>query len=253
MNKFKHIIYTAFNWGWLDSKRTDVNGNPVNTFDWLDRRVELFEKYCLPSITNQTNSDFTWYVLFDKKTPDMYYEKYKDIKNIHISIGDGLDSYIQKEMQANPHLYLLTSRLDNDDGLSTGYVEKLHRVANRFINRDEEKIFINFPNGFAIGTQAFKMWYRSNPFSALLEKVGNPGTLDSILAYQTNKLPGFSGHGSYEKFWKTHQAITDNPMWFHTLHTTNLANSEHKLFSLMRREFIPKYKNVPGFKYLLDY
>ena len=33
---------------------------------------------------------------------------------------------------------------------------------------------------------------------ALLEKVGNPGTLDSIFAYQTRKLSGYGGHGSHK-------------------------------------------------------
>jgi hypothetical protein len=250
MKKLKHIITTSFNWGWLDSTRNDINGKPVNTFAWLDRRVELFEKYCLPSIENQTNRDFTWHVIFDEKTPENYYKKYEDVPNIYISF-EALEHYIERIMKDDPHLYLLTSRLDNDDGLSTDYVNELHKVANRFIDKDEDKMFINFPVGFAIGSQVFKMWYRSNPFSALLEKVGNPGTLDSILAYQTSKSPGFRGHGSYEKLWKTHQAITENPMWFHTLHESNLANKEQQLFSLVRREYIADYKNLPGFKYLI--
>lgn len=42
---------------------------------WLEHRFELFERFCLPSIQNQTIKSFHWIVLFDSSTPD----RFKDI------------------------------------------------------------------------------------------------------------------------------------------------------------------------------
>jgi hypothetical protein len=266
MKKLKHIIYTQFNWGWLDSNRKDVSGIPVNTFEWLDRRVQLFEAYCLPSIENQSNKNFIWHIVFDERTPEEYYEKYEGRANIIITLSDGLNNLVNTALSEDPCEYILTSRVDNDDALSTNYVDTVQKVAKRHMEEGEEKIFINFPNGFYISPatdssmhdnsskiMARELFYNSNPFSSLLEKVvSNPKDLDTILAYYSAQLKGWSGHESYQHFWKTHNKITDDFMWMHTLHNTNLINSQNQ-FRGFSRAFLPDYKNSPGFKHLFDY
>ena len=69
---FQHFILTRFNLLlWNRSK----DGQKVRTTKWLEYRFSLFEKYCLPSIMNQTCKNFEWIVLFDSKTPDSFKER----------------------------------------------------------------------------------------------------------------------------------------------------------------------------------
>ena len=40
----------------------------------------LFERYCLPSISNQTCKEFESIVLFDSKTPDKFKERIRELQ-----------------------------------------------------------------------------------------------------------------------------------------------------------------------------
>ena len=63
--KLQHFILTRFN---ILLWRQDKKGSKVRTTKWLEHRFSLFEKYCLPSIKNQTYQKFEWIVLFDSMT-----------------------------------------------------------------------------------------------------------------------------------------------------------------------------------------
>ena len=68
----QHFLLTRFN---ILLWRQDKEGKKVRTTKWLEHRFTLFEKYCLPSIKNQTCQDFEWIVLFDSMTPDSFKER----------------------------------------------------------------------------------------------------------------------------------------------------------------------------------
>lgn len=94
---YKHFIFTRFNEGWLDNDRLTQSGKPVNTDVWLKERCKLFEKFCLPSMMYQSNQNFTWLILFDKRTPEDILLKYDKIENITI-IHEKHPEWIQKKM-----------------------------------------------------------------------------------------------------------------------------------------------------------
>ncbi len=71
---FRHFIITRFNIR-VGKLGTDKNGNLTRTDVWLKNRIDLFEKYCLPSVVGQTNKNFTWMVLFDKISIQNYMYK----------------------------------------------------------------------------------------------------------------------------------------------------------------------------------
>ena len=71
-----HFIITRFN---LRIWQQDKNNIPTHTSEWLEHRFELFEKYCLPSVENQTNKNFIWLCMFDKETPAPYKERIRNI------------------------------------------------------------------------------------------------------------------------------------------------------------------------------
>lgn len=71
---FEHYIITRFN---LPIFQPKVEGKILTSCseDYLQYRFDLFERYCMPSIINQTCQNFKWLVLFDNKTPDVFKNK----------------------------------------------------------------------------------------------------------------------------------------------------------------------------------
>jgi Protein of unknown function (DUF3118). len=81
MSKFKHFLITRFNVPLF--KKTNV----VISEEYLDKRFYLFEKYCFPSVKEQTDKNFTWLVFFDSRTPQKY-------KNHCISLKEECKQFI---------------------------------------------------------------------------------------------------------------------------------------------------------------
>ena len=77
-NDLQHFILTRFN---LLLWNRDKEGKKVRTIKWLEHRFSLFEKYCLPSIANQTSKNFKWIVLFDSSTPEKYKDRIVDLQS----------------------------------------------------------------------------------------------------------------------------------------------------------------------------
>ena len=63
----QHFVITRFNLRTAYSG-TDRHGKPVLGPSWMHERIELFERYCLPSMVHQVNQNFTWLVLLDEAT-----------------------------------------------------------------------------------------------------------------------------------------------------------------------------------------
>ena len=68
---FQHFLITRFNLR-LSEWQTTKRGESVLSEAWLNNRFELFKTYCLPSVKQQTNQNFTWLVCFDSETPTFY-------------------------------------------------------------------------------------------------------------------------------------------------------------------------------------
>ncbi len=72
---YRHIILTRFN----------LQYDPDSTLHiqpaWLDNRLALFERYCLPSVIQQTCKDFTWLILADRQTPDTQRQRLLSYEN----------------------------------------------------------------------------------------------------------------------------------------------------------------------------
>lgn len=125
-----HVLLTRFN---LPSKGPE---SFIRARDgWLSNRVSLFERYCLPSVKSQTSSNFHWIVYFDPESPAWLHEKIRNWSS------DGLITAIFREVVENDelisdiravtgarHEQLLSTNLDNDDGLAVDFVERLQRA-----------------------------------------------------------------------------------------------------------------------------
>lgn len=170
-NKVCHIIFTRFNVrsGGKEKSLRDREG-------WLKERYELFDIYCFPSIAAQSEKGFTWIVFFDDQTPENFIklnEAYqKELPNFHPvyvsewnteTVRGKLLEIIPKETE-----WLLTTRLDNDDGLHKDFVKTL--LTAEFT----DKTYFNFPDGLTYSEgNGYKHRDESNAFLSYVEPVAD--------------------------------------------------------------------------------
>ena len=234
---FKHFLITRFN---VPLKISDIDNENARGIskEYLQKRFDIFENYCLPTVKNQTNKNFSWLVLLSNKTPDLYkvkmsnYQKecpelypcyidlhdfdsskkpypnfliqkveseyeimrksfpdyvpdeYEEIQRFCLPLF--MDSII-KELTPSATEYVLTSRLDNDDGINCHFIED---IQSRF-KRVEDECVLNYLYGYQYepSSDILKKWYyTNNHFITSIQKYGGGGTM----------IPYF--HGSTEEF-----------------------------------------------------
>ena len=118
----KHFIFTRFN-----LTHPTIGRCVYNNTEWMNHRCQLFEKYTLPGIRQQTCKDFTVLLAFDEKTPEKYINKYKNEPNIKI-IYEYPPDWLKKQGLKGD---VLTSRLDNDDYYMPEFVELVQKECTR--------------------------------------------------------------------------------------------------------------------------
>lgn len=251
MNKlFKQYILTRFNL--VDSAGYDVSYDYVNSDQYLSERFRLFELYCLPSVSNQSNSDFTWFVFFNDRLPEKWKQKFAAYKQIcpnfeprYMSAkqtekwGSALNEFIVNELDSTgcDYEFILTSRIDNDDAFHLSYVDSVQKY---FLTHREEAI-INYTNGlqYILQYNALKNTKVTNGhFSTLIEK--NSPTLKTVLS--------FSHH--YPVSPKFVYLKGKDPMWLEIIHQTNVCNAPFfQLRYLMEDLFFMgfKYRDLSAF------
>ena len=216
--KYRHFIITRFNVNIYD---IDFPKRLEDT--WLAQRFELFQKYCFPTVRAQTDQDFTWLVLFDEQTPARYrtminvYARYANFTPVWCGGFRTIMPQVVRTMRelAPDADWLLTTRLDNDDGLSVGFVRCLHGVVDSLAEdnlKPTDTLYINFPNGLQYNNGDFYDFKDlTNAFVSLLERCDDPHTV----------------------FWVDHPSIHDvapviqaetNPLWLQVVHDMNVYN-----------------------------
>lgn len=223
MKHFKHIVITRFN---LPNRwNKDKFGNVVLNKTWLEDRYKLFEKYCLPSIKNQTNQNFEWWVYFDENISSFYKNKNEEIfLNYKKFVPKYEVSYDDFEMNMPKELYemakyenidfLITTRLDNDDMLAKDTISLI---------QDKTKFnalsLLEIPFGYTLELSKKKSRLRKvksykNPFISLVEKVDLENQVKGVFHYQHNQ-------------WKDiySQIISNKEQWIQIIHNKNVSNS----------------------------
>jgi len=163
----------------------DKSGNEVLTADWLEHRLSLFMNYCLPSVINQSTSNFLWLIYFDESTPESIRIRNSLLENKHKGIikiiyADGYDSFLRDyssdilSMCPEGLSHVITTRLDNDDIVHTDFVK---RVQDQFTGQDFTavnftKIMMLSPNN---NRKLFIDYIFSNHFISLIERITPEG------------------------------------------------------------------------------
>lgn len=214
---FSHYLITRFNLrreGWKTSK----DGSLVLTEEWLSNRFRLFEEFCLSSVQNQTNQNFTWLVFFDTTTPPEYQQKtaeyalrFPNFKPLFINGMPEFLTSIQNEIRKNTLPYTITTRMDNDDCISKNFINEIQQ------NFDQQNfLIVDFPDGYTLQINpAVKIGKRKqlyNPFISLIEKNDNP---KSIWSRET--------HSSWKRE-KNVKRISNKRIWMSVIHFENKKN-----------------------------
>lgn len=124
MRPLHHFILTNFNVR-MPGVTADQSGSPVLTRSWLDDRIVLFETFCLPSMAGQSCQNFEWLVHFGVDTPADVRERIGLWqKSVHLTpVWDevAVRTTIAERVRSSAAV-IVTTRLDNDDGLHKEYV-----------------------------------------------------------------------------------------------------------------------------------
>jgi hypothetical protein len=221
---YKHFIITRFNLKFGGHFNKDKSGLPTQTKTWLDERFHLFEKYCFPSIQNQTCLNFTWFVLFDIETPDEYKNKlvelekvFSNFKPLFLKSGDFacvsrvLNEEVEKRIDSST-THIITSRIDNDDTFNIRIIEEIQK---RFFEQDDE--FLNFEYGLQYDVSKkilVEFNYKKNHFLSRIEKLRYP--IHTVLS---------EDHTQVDNIARVSNILIDEPMWIEVVHQSNVSNA----------------------------
>ncbi|MBN2715713.1 MAG: hypothetical protein JXX14_07640 [Deltaproteobacteria bacterium] len=237
MRNYKHIVFTRFNV--RITKDMNIPSRGLND-DWLTRRIEFFEQFCLPSLHGQSNQNFLWFVLLDTQSPDWLkqkmreYSEWENFKPIYLngshSEADGCTEELKIEIRKeipDSCKYLITSRVDNDDALATGYIQL---VQNQF-KEQQSAIAFTSPFGYQyIGRRLYVDFSRDNHFVSMIEPY-HPGSFKTVIARAHNYLYTVC---ELQYIWTI-------PMWVEHVHDHNLANQDNFGFPVSSADFCRRF------------
>lgn len=216
MSKNEHFLITRFN----VLPEFDIINEGSWDREWLTHRFNLFEKFCYPSVFNQSNQNFKWIVFFHSKTPEEFkhkineYAKWENFIPVYLDDRYTIEKNklaILENLSSQPK-YLITSRLDSDDAISRNYIEI---IQNDFAEQEFE--FLNFSYGYVLnGNKLYIFKYLQNPFVSLVERVNTLSTngFKSVLCADHTEL---YSHGKVKQ-------IKTETGWMQIIHGKNNNN-----------------------------
>jgi len=213
---YEHFLCTRFNISLYGKSQKVVGGNPIVPEEWMQSRMVLWERYCVPSVYNQSNQNFTWLVVFDPKTPKSYIERATAILHPkhEVLFGTNFRSAIKERIGKPKEDRLITSRLDCDDALHGDYIKRVQD----FMETKGKTGILSLPVGWVWDIRKHKLYhcrYPRNPFLTLIEKPQNK--VHTVLAHRHTKI---------SDMFRVHR-LEGGHNWLQIVHGENLANYCH--------------------------
>ncbi len=169
-----HVLLTRFN---LPSRGHE---SLVRARDnWLRDRVALFERHCLPSVLGQTRRDFSWLVYLDPASPDWLLEWVRGHERRGSFTPLFREEVPRTDLLADVRAVagdrpgdLLTTNLDNDDGLARDFVA---RVQDAAVPVGRAAVYVG--DGLIVrGQRLYRRFDRHNAFCSVRETWQEPVT-----------------------------------------------------------------------------
>jgi hypothetical protein len=166
-------------------------------------------------LSRRTSQDFIWFIYFNEATPPAFVERARRVcagrANIRLMLCDAYDNaLVERDLRAElipqPE-WLLTTRLDNDDGLRCDFMKRVHD--NLQFSRAEA---LNLPDGIIYaGGRTYLHRDESNAFLSLLEP------------FEGFKTVLFVMHPDMAQLAPVRQ-IEGAPAWLQVVHDNNIRN-----------------------------
>jgi hypothetical protein len=182
---------------------------------WLEERLALFERYCVPKMAAQTDDRFRWLILISPETNAAIVKRLARAPNaelVPVAPGTALGSVVAARV-AQMGESIITARLDSDDQLSVGYTKALRAIEwsgrRRFAAYFTKGLYLNAATG-AYRVARLPL----NQFPAVFER-RQSGDFLTVHAHRHNEL------------FKSMDAIqiwTKRPMWCTIVHGGNASN-----------------------------
>lgn len=229
--RFRHYVVTRFSLEIAPGSRRHLDE------EWLDDRLALLERWCLPSVRAQSHRDFTWLLLLDRATPPRVVERVEKIGTqgvrsaVHLSSGltaaEAAAEAIRSDMEGLD--VVVTSRLDSDDAIGRHFVEDVQqrvRPGPPYLIRMTRGLVFDSTSG-----ECRSLFFGKSPFVSVVE----PATSEITTAY-----------------WTSHTEIPESvhivdvdrdPSWLQVVHGGNVLNRlrgkeyEGRLDRVLRSEF----------------
>jgi hypothetical protein len=163
----KHFLLTRWNLpGCLHHSSLEKVVDPR----WQARRRELFEQYCLPSVTGQTVQDFTWLFLVYRamtSEADLKWFQAHDERLRIVFVEDPTSTGAREAQEAVSRLvsgqdHVITTRLDSDDILHPDHLRMVR------IDYSGERKVVEFMHGFYYDVMRDELRHVEEPHNAFV-------------------------------------------------------------------------------------
>lgn len=184
---------------------------------WLRERVELFERFCLPSVREQDSTNFRWIIYFDPQSPRWLrewidalapFELFTPIFRESVSRAELVSDL--REVCGGSRDVLVTTNLDNDDALAVDFISRIQQAIHGTARRA-----IYLADGLILqAPRLYRRQDRDNAFCSVAEPWDAPVT---AWADWHNRL----------HLHMPVNVITGPPAWIQVIHGTNVSNRVH--------------------------
>ncbi len=186
--------------------------------DWLRYRWDIFASITVPSVNNQTDKDFTWVILFDKKSPSWLKDKVNDLNlkcRLYASFQDFGSEEFYSEFRTivggEKYDVTLLTRLDSDDAIHRAVIE---RIKTNFFSLKNIQIL-----NFEIGYQ-----YEIKPRRLAMVKIYSPPFSTKVNLSEDNPFWDGGKHTELPRLYRYQDISYGDPMFLQSIHRDNLAN-----------------------------
>lgn len=204
-----HVLLTRFN---LPSPGAE---SVIRAKDgWLTARVELFDRYCVPSVLAQTEHNFSWIIYFDPASPRWLVDRMERYASQGVFTPVYRSSVSHDELLVDieatigvRRTTLITTNLDNDDGLARDFVERVQAVSTV-----HERAAVYLENGVIASPSG--LYLRRDPHNAFCS-VREPWTEPKTCWSDWHNLLGKS---------MPVVEVSGAPGWLQVVHGSNVSN-----------------------------
>jgi hypothetical protein len=182
--------------------------------NWLRQRITLFETYCVPSVLHQTVAGLKWIIYLDPQSPEWLKNRMLELSSSGLFAPIYREEVQHSELLADirsivctPGERLVTTNLDNDDGLARDFAERVQAVSLGLTRR-----VVYVDHGLIIGSK--KLYLRNdqrNAFCSVAESWDAPMTCWSAWHTELDKTMPAAHVGG-------------GPGWLQVIHGDNVSN-----------------------------